>query len=153
MRFLPYKYPYAQGCDLSRTYSNDTSHYCRFMIGHCLGRMVKYCKCCPNWWSNAKQLGAAFTIYLQYFTIRPIGSRPSWPTARNASASKQCTNGLSRRTAPFCPAVGLDQLPQRGSINTLYSLTLRRLLATASTTILPFARSSCLHPICMVLNI
>ena len=34
--------PYAQGCDLSCTYSNDRSHYCTFMIGHCLGRMVIY---------------------------------------------------------------------------------------------------------------
>ena len=50
MCVLPYKYPYTQGCDLSCTYYdptvNDRSHYCRFMIGHCLGRMVKYWKCC-----------------------------------------------------------------------------------------------------------
>ena len=44
----PYTCPYAQGCDLSCTYSNDTPHYCSFVIGHCLGRIVKYWKCCSN---------------------------------------------------------------------------------------------------------
>ena len=47
MCVLPYKYPCAHGCDLPCTYSNDRPHYCRF-LGHCLGRMVKYWKCCPN---------------------------------------------------------------------------------------------------------
>ena len=40
---------HAQGCDLSRTYSNDRSRYCWFMTGHCFGRMVNYWKCCPSW--------------------------------------------------------------------------------------------------------
>ena len=34
--------PYAQGSDLRWTYSNVTYHYCRFMIGHSLGRMGIY---------------------------------------------------------------------------------------------------------------
>ena len=41
MCVLPYKYPFAQDCGLSCTYSNGRPHYCKFMIGHCLGRMVK----------------------------------------------------------------------------------------------------------------
>ena len=31
--------PYAQGSDLSCTYSNVAYHYCRFMIGHSLWRI------------------------------------------------------------------------------------------------------------------
>ena len=91
MCVLPYKYPYAQGCDLSWTYSNDTSHYCRFMIGHCLGRMVKYWKCCPSWWSCAKQwVGAGESdswaqphFLLLCHTPKPVtydtNTMPLWP--------------------------------------------------------------------------
>ena len=45
----------------------NRSHYCRFMVGHSLKRMVTYWKCCPNWWSCVKKCRAVMCSFIYIY--------------------------------------------------------------------------------------